>query len=248
MPDFHSNPQGSRPDHAARNNGPDNLALERFKIRELAEGWPCYRCQVPHDHPHFLRVSPRKLAKAWNRDHFEWENFRSIFHPGAFVYTTWTGRTALEDFIKLSQDGMDEGSHIMHRVHGTTVDIAGARAIAKMKATITQRFVIDGCEVDAEADCRFCMFFEKRADHWGACFVRHFYEKDKLIPVDPRKVPALDDAVLQSLPEGYRFLSYCQMQTIPGFKPLPMPGYRGPEHDRLYWQAKQWLDGENIHV
>lgn len=43
MPDLHSNPAGSRPDHAARNNGPDHLALERFKIRELAEGWPCYR-------------------------------------------------------------------------------------------------------------------------------------------------------------------------------------------------------------
>jgi hypothetical protein len=26
-----------------RNNGPETLVLERFKLRELAEGWPCYR-------------------------------------------------------------------------------------------------------------------------------------------------------------------------------------------------------------
>jgi hypothetical protein len=92
------------------------------------------------------------------------------------------------------------------------------------------------------------MFFEKRGDRWGACFVRHFYEKDKLIPVDPRKVPALEDDVLNSFAEGYRFLSYCQSKTILGFKPLAMPGFRGPEHDKLYWQAKQWLDGEDIQV
>jgi hypothetical protein len=34
MPDFHSLLTGSRP---------DDLALEHYKIRELAEGWPCYQ-------------------------------------------------------------------------------------------------------------------------------------------------------------------------------------------------------------
>lgn len=43
MPDLHSLPAGTRPANAFRNNGPDNLVLERFKLRELAEGWPMYR-------------------------------------------------------------------------------------------------------------------------------------------------------------------------------------------------------------
>ena len=43
MADIHSLPHGSRPESAIRNNGSDELALERFKLRELAEGWPCYR-------------------------------------------------------------------------------------------------------------------------------------------------------------------------------------------------------------
>ena len=67
---------------------------------------------------------------------------------------------------------MDNGAFIMHRIHGSTTDIQGDRAITKMKATITQRFLIDGCEVDVEADCRFCFFFEKRHGIWGACYVR----------------------------------------------------------------------------
>jgi hypothetical protein len=43
MPDLHSLPEGWWPEHAIRNNGPDALVLERMKLRELAEGWPCYR-------------------------------------------------------------------------------------------------------------------------------------------------------------------------------------------------------------
>lgn len=59
MPDLHSLPEGWYPKDAIRNNGPDSLALERYKLRELAEGWPCYR------------------------DACEWENLLSIFHPSA---------------------------------------------------------------------------------------------------------------------------------------------------------------------
>jgi len=104
----------------------------------------------------------------------------------------------------------------MHRCHGVTTDITpdADRAVTKMKATITQRFVIDGCEVDAEADCRFCFFFEKVDGRWGARFVRHWYEKDKLIPVNPAKVPVVDEAKLETYPQGYKCLAYCQELTM----------------------------------
>lgn len=46
-----------------------------------------------------------------------------------------------------------------------------------MKATITQRFEIDGCEADAESDCRFCFFWTKETGEWRARYVRHWYEK-----------------------------------------------------------------------
>ncbi|KAJ7868770.1 hypothetical protein B0H14DRAFT_2728797 [Mycena olivaceomarginata] len=219
LPGLHSLPAGTRPTNAVRNNGPDELVLERFKLRELAEGWPCYR------------------------DAREWENFRSIFHPGAFVYTTWTGRISIEDFIETSKDGMDSGASIMHR---------GNRAVVKMKATISQRFALppDSILVDAESDCRFCFFFEKdSAGRWGARFVRHFYEKDKLIPVDPRHVPVIDDDKLGTFPVGYRYLGYCQEECMPGIKvKRDMPGIRGEQHDLLLRQAKAWLEGQNIEI
>lgn len=234
MVDLHSLPEDSRPTEAIiRNNGPDDLALERFKLRELAEGWPCYR------------------------DACEWENFASIFHPGAQLYTTWSGRVAYNDFIAISKSGMDKGAFIMHRCHGTTTDInpGGTRAVTKMKATITQRFTIDGAEVDAESDCRFCYFWEKVDGKWGARYVRHWYEKDKLIPVNPAKVPVLNEEKLKGYPEGYRYLAYCQ-EAIMGCKVvMDMPGHRrsagtpnGEKHDLLYRLAKTWVEGGDISI
>jgi hypothetical protein len=115
-----------------------------------------------------------------NRDACEWDNLKSIFHPDAYIYTTWTGRTHHQDFINASQRGMDAGAFIMHRCHGVTTDITpdATRAVTKMKAAITQRFDLDGAEADAESDCRFCFFWEKQASgEWKARFVRHWYEK-----------------------------------------------------------------------
>ncbi|OJJ35786.1 hypothetical protein ASPWEDRAFT_110739 [Aspergillus wentii DTO 134E9] len=247
MPDLHSLPAGSRPENAIRNNGPPNLALERYMLRELAEGWPCYR------------------------DACEWDNLRSIFHPEAHIYTTWTGLTHHEAFIQASQAGMDKGAFIMHRIHGSTTDInaPATRAVTKMKATITQRFADlpcttgGTCAADAESDCRFIFFWEKMANpkyphldgEWRAFFVRHWYEKDKLIPVTAGKVPVVDEKKLEQYPSGYRHLAYLQEETMGVKVLLDLPGHRregdnvnGKKHDLLYWQAKDWVEGRDLEL
>lgn len=77
--------------------------------------------------------------------------------------------------------------------------------------TITQRFVMpstvqgETCEVDIEADCRLCFFVEKNSQgEWKNHFFKGFYEKDKAIPVDPRKIPQFDEEKLATFPDGYR--------------------------------------------
>ncbi|KAK3679259.1 hypothetical protein LTR78_000820 [Recurvomyces mirabilis] len=120
MPDLHNLPTNWHPNHALRNNGPSNFALERFKLRELAEGWPMCR------------------------DYCEWENLASLFAPEAIIYTSWTGKKHYQDFIEMSMAATDDGAFIMHRCLGASTDIdpAGTRAVTKMKAIITQRFVV----------------------------------------------------------------------------------------------------------
>lgn len=156
---------------------------------------------------------------------------------------------------------MDAGAFIMHRCHGISTDIepTAMRAVTKMKATITQRFDLDGVEADAESDCRFCFFWVKTDEgEWKARFVRHWYEKDKLIPLNPAKVPKLDEEKLKAYPSGYRYLAYCQEKTMGVKVLLDMPGHRrehgapdgseaaAKKHDELYWYCKKWLDGEDI--
>lgn len=191
------------------------------------------------------------------RDACEWENFESIFHPNAHVYTTWSGRVHYTDFIAASKGGMDKGAFIMHRCHGTSTDISpdGMRAVTKLKATITQRFEVDTIEFDVEADCRFCFFFEKIDGRWGARLVRHWYEKDKVIPVNPARFPVMEEEKLQKYPLGYRYLAYWQEATMGVKVLLDMPGHRRhvdtvnlEKHDLLYRLAKQFLEGEGIEM
>ncbi|KAK5694389.1 Vacuolar protease A [Elasticomyces elasticus] len=239
MVDMHSLPAGSRPLIAVRNRGPDALALERFKLRELAEGWPMYR------------------------DACEWENLKSLFHDEAYIYTTWTGRTHFRDFIKASQKGMDNGVFIMHRCHGASTDINldATRAVTKLKATITQRFEVPAGEVDTESDCRFCFFWSRDpCGEWRAKYVRHWYEKDKLIPVTPGVTVEIDPILLAQFPHGYRYLAYLQEMVMGVKVARDLPGHRrdvsapggfrtcGEAHDQLLWQCKDWLDGQDIDM
>jgi hypothetical protein len=84
------------------------------------------------------------------------------------------------------------------------------------------------------------------------------FVQDKLIPVNPTKVPILKDEDLARYPSGYRYLAYCQERTMGVKVLLDMPGHRresgveggskacGEKHDLLYWQCKKCVEGEDI--
>ncbi|KAL8293654.1 hypothetical protein RQP46_000355 [Phenoliferia psychrophenolica] len=221
------------PTNSVSLNGTDAEALERFKIRELAEGFPCHR------------------------DACEWPKMRALFAAeDAYVFTTWSGGVPVDDFIKISEIGFSKGVKIAHRCNGCTVDVAtsgpaaGIRGLAKLKATITQRFVmptaVEGqtAEVDIDADCRLCFFVEKKPDGWKTHFFKGFYEKDKATPVDPRFVPKFDEEKLASFPEGYRYLAYGQSSA---YKiKMDLPQSRGEAHDQFYQAFIDWLNGDSI--
>ena len=81
-----------------------------------------------------------------------------------------------------------------------------------------------------------------------------------MIPVNPNKVPKLDEAKLATYPSGYRYLAYCQEATMSVKVLLDMPGHRrengapggsgacGKKHDSLYMQCKAWLEGKSLDI
>ena len=81
-----------------------------------------------------------------------------------------------------------------------------------------------------------------------------------MIPVNPNKVPKIDEKELEKYPSGYRYLAYLQEKTMGVKVLLDLPGHRresgldggnkvcGEKHDLLYWQCKKWVEGEDFEI
>ena len=191
------------------------------------------------------RLAIAEVVNNWAlwRDAGFWDRFRTVWHKEGWMSATWFQGPA-EEFIGHSIKGFEAGNIILHFLGGVTVDLAGDRAIAQTKMTITQRGPVEGVEIEVVCTGRFYDFFEKREGQWGIVRRQPIYERDHMKPVHPSDKVSLDKALLESLPVGYRNLAY--LQTRLGFKvKSDMPGLKGDIVQALYKRGQDWLDGKN---
>jgi hypothetical protein len=147
----------------------------------------------------------------------------------------------------VTQEGWAKGVSILHFLGGTSIDLAGHRAIAQTKMTISQRGKVNGVLCDVVCTGRFYDFVEKRAGRWGVVLRQPIYEKDRVDPVDPAARLEIDQAKLAEFPQGYRHLAYIQTQI--GYRvKRDMPQLTGPEVEALYARGKAWLDGTSLRT
>jgi uncharacterized RmlC-like cupin family protein len=187
------------------------------------------------------RIAIREVVENWAlwRDAGDWERFRTVWHPDGRMMATWFQGPA-EDFIAANQEGFTRGVRILHFLGGSSVDVAGNRAIAQTKMTIAQRATVDGVVCDVVCTGRFYDFFERVAGRWLLVLRQPIYERDRLDPVDPDARVVLRPEILERFPEGYRHLAY--LQTSIGMRVKPdMPGLVGPEVEDLYQRGATWL-------
>ena len=176
------------------------------------------------------------------RDAGDWERFRTVWHDDGWMSATWFQGPAAA-FIEVSRAGFDKGVSILHFLGGSSVDLAGPRAVAQTKMTINQRAPVDGVTVDVVCTGRFYDFFEKRDGAWRIVRRQPIYEKDRMDVLDPGVSLKLDPALLAQFPEGYRHLAYLQSRI--GFKiKTDMPGLKGEVVQALYARGAKWLAGE----
>lgn len=196
----------------------DQQLLDRLAIRDLVENWAVWR------------------------DAGDWERFATVWHDEGWMSATWFQGPA-RDFMRVSQEGFAKGVRILHFLGGTSIDLAGERAIAQTKMTISQRALVHDVLCDVVCTGRFYDFLEKRQGQWGIVRRQPIYEKDRIDPVDPAATLRLDQQALAALPEGYRHLAY--MQELIGYKvKRDMPGLIGPEVEKLYGEGQDWLAGK----
>jgi SnoaL-like domain len=188
----------------------------------------------------------RDLIENWVvwRDAGDWERFATVWHDDGFMMATWFQGSATE-FIRVSQEGFERGVNILHFLGGTSIDLAGDRAIAQTKMTISQRAQVHEVECDIVCTGRFYDFLERRGGRWGIVLRQPIYEKDRLDPVNPAAILRLDDELLGRFPVGYRHLAY--VQTGIGYEvKRDMPGLIGPAVQRLYRRGADWLAGGEL--
>jgi hypothetical protein len=189
------------------------------------------------------RLAIRALVENWAvwRDAGDWDRFATCWHEEGTMMATWC-QAPWRDFIAASKAGWARGVSILHFLGGHSADLAGSRAIAQTKMTISQRAEVDGVLVDAVCTGRFYDFLEKRDGRWGVVHRQPIYEKDRMDPVDPAARLVLDQDLLARFPPGYRHLGYLQTRIGYAVK-TDMPGLQGREVEALYARGAGWLAG-----
>lgn len=193
------------------------------------------------------RILLRELVENWAvwRDAGDWERFATVWHDDGVMMATWFQGPAAE-FIRVTQEGWARGVSILHFLGGSSVELAGDRAVVQTKMTISQRGEVHGVLCDVVCTGRFVDFIERRAGRWGMVLRQPVYEKDRIDPVDHAARLELDAARLATFPKGYRHLAY--IQTLIGYSvKLDMPQLTGPEVERLQARAKGWLAGDALN-
>ena len=191
----------------------------------------------------FDRLAIRALIENWAvwRDAGDWDRFATCWHEDGYMMATWC-QAPWREFVAASKLGWTKGVSILHALFGHSADVAGSRAIAQTKMTISQRAEVDGVLVDVVCTGRFYDFVDKRDGRWGIVLRQPIYEKDRMDPVDPAARLELDTALLARFPEGYRHLAYVQTRIGYTVK-TDMPGLKGAEVEALYARGARWLAG-----
>ncbi|MBL0421478.1 nuclear transport factor 2 family protein [Ramlibacter sp. AW1] len=191
--------------------------IEELKIRRLVENWAVWR------------------------DAGDWERFATVWHPDGMMMATWF-QGPFREFIRVTQEGWSKGVSILHFLGGSAIEIAGDRAIAQTKMTISQRGPVEGVPCDVVCTGRFYDFITRHEGEWKLLHRQPIYEKDRIDPLDPAATLALDAQRLAQMPEGYRHLAYIQSGIGYTVK-MDMPMLKGPQVEALYARGARWLAG-----
>ena len=142
------------------------------------------------------------------RDIPDWEGLVGSYLPESPVRTTWFDGV-IEDFVGSLKARTAAGSVTKHRVFPAKFHQKGQRAICESPASISERLILDGVELDVMAHVRFHSRLVLTDIGWRLNSFEAIYEKDSAQPVNPADALPLDRTMVNALRPSYRFLSAC---------------------------------------
>ncbi len=176
------------------------------------------------------------------RDMQQWDELVSCYSPGSEVEISWFKGSGAE-FAAASARMMSGALQTFHQMSPTVTRIRGDRALADSGCAIHLLGKIDGIAMNVVAQARIWSRVERIADDWLMASLRVVYVRDVILPVDPSRVPTLDQAKLASYRPSYRFVSF--MLASHGMKTRnDLPGTDEPEAVNALRHAEEaWLNG-----
>lgn len=170
---------------------------------------------------------------------------RACFHDGATIHIGWISGPASDYVVRSQAQQRTPGAHAKHIVAAPLIEVAGERAFSICHATLYVRRKVGGIDADIESYMRFFDFVERRQGRWAIVKRTGVYEKDRLMPVDPRGFPSgfWDGFDLAQFPPAKRFLSFAQAKN--GTKAdTTFISVHSPEEKALYQKGRRWLAGD----
>jgi hypothetical protein len=193
-----------------------------------------------------VRIQNVIVATVVARDSGLWEELADCYHPDATITTSWFSGSPAE-FVRGSQDmkiARHEGESQKHMTGNYFVHVNGDRAVAECDLILYQRRLIDGVELDFSTWSRRLHQMEKRGGQWKIQSQTVIYEKDRMDPAYPDKVPAgfYNSMDLSKYPSQIRY--HCWRNDVVGFPPPKNICLKGTDREREVREAaKKWIAG-----
>lgn len=147
------------------------------------------------------------LREREGRDRCWWAQALDCFHPDSTVNVGWFEGSGA-DFVAGSEKMAAGGGGASHRLAPPVVHLNGDRAVVFLGAVIISRALIDGQELDLEADIRIIYRTLRTHGTWRIVSLDCVYERDRLSPAVPGQWFTVPESELKELRPSYRMLAW----------------------------------------
>ncbi|KAL2255995.1 hypothetical protein VTK26DRAFT_2376 [Humicola hyalothermophila] len=245
-------------------NGTAEELLDRLAVAELCKGWPVYRDASEWKNYRSLFTDDATVWTTWSGPQHV-DDFIAISkagkEQGVFIMHRECGTLVELNPARGRAIGKMKAT-ITHRFtflppnnNNNNNNNNSSSDSDSSKAPPTP------AEFDVDCDCRFIFFCEKQPRPraapgaaasaqpfaWKARYVKLFYEKDKVVPVDGVTAPAFAPAELAPYPAGYRHLGAAQARL--GYAiDVHLPTAGGALFGRMYGEMEKWLEGGEVDL
>ncbi|QRX81745.1 nuclear transport factor 2 family protein [Glaciimonas sp. PAMC28666] len=161
------------------------------------------------------------------RDAGQWAEMAACYHPGSSIEVSWFKGDGAA-FVELSKKNLSQSRVSLHQLSPSVVKLNNDRAIAETPTQLVAFVPVDGVDVCLNAYVRLMWRVQMLGDRWLIAGLRMIYIRDMLTPVNPGRVPVIDEAEASRYRHSYRYLSYVLARTVHPVQD-DLPGVDRPE-------------------